>query len=213
MARQDNEYNLREKFDLSNPSLVSYHPLHTNDPSNNDEVPSLRIDIPLYSTSSLIYCNDCHSGDRSPSAGGTDASGPHGSRHEALLALDYELDAGRRFNAGASPLCFKCHDAGSLISDQSFLHRLHVWEEGASCINCHDPHGSNVYPHLINFLETTTSAGRILEITGAGSSPDTPLWTDTGRYSGSCSLNCHGVVHEESSYGTMGDGENLELLR
>jgi predicted CXXCH cytochrome family protein len=192
MARQDNEYNLREKFDLSNPSLVSYHPLHNNDPSNNDEVPSLRIDIPLYRTGSLMYCNDCHSGDRSPSAG---------------------LDAGRRFNAGTSPLCFNCHDAGSLISDESFPHRLHVWEQGASCVNCHDPHGSNVYPHLINFLETTTSAGRILRITGAGSSPDTPLWTDTGRYSGSCSLNCHGVVHEESSYGIMDEGAGLESLR
>jgi predicted CXXCH cytochrome family protein len=202
MARQDETYNLREKFDSNSPSLESYHPVYNNDPSNDFEVPSLRLDIPLQREGSLIYCGDCHSGDFSPSAGGNGASGPHGSRHAAMVSLRYALDPNEQANwviSGA--LCFKCHDRSNLLSDESFLHSLHVVGARKGCVNCHDPHGSNVYPHLINFLTTASASGQILEITGAPSYPSQPLWRDNGRYSGSCSLTCHGVVHEGSSYG------------
>lgn len=199
MARQDNEYNLREKLNPSNPSLISYHPVHDNNPANDSEVPSLRLDIPLDRINSKIYCGDCHSSSFSPAAGGNRASGPHGSRHEGLLAQRYQLEAAGGGDINANALCSKCHDDGALYSDQSFMHSLHVRENGLGCVNCHDPHGSLQYPHLINFLTTGTSAGFTLEITGAGNYRN-PTWIDTGRFSGTCWLNCHGAVHEGSSY-------------
>jgi predicted CXXCH cytochrome family protein len=202
MTRQDNEYNLREKIDPANPSLASYHPIHQNNPANNEEVPSLRLDIPLYRQNSLIYCGDCHNSAFSPAAGGNDASGPHGSRHESILALRYQLDAGPGSNINANTLCSKCHSNSVLLSDLSFPHRLHVQDNGLGCVNCHDPHGSLDYPHLINFLTSGTSYGNTLEITGINGF-SRAFWIDAGRYSGSCWLNCHGTVHEGSSYGIV----------
>ena len=199
MSRQDNVYNLREKVDPDNPALISYHPIDTNNPMNDSEVPSLRFDTQLNRNSSKIYCGDCHNNEFSASAGGQGASGPHGSRHEAILALGYELKPDRRINLSTSGLCLKCHDASSLFSDESFKHRKHVLDEGTSCVNCHDPHGSAVYPHLINFLTSASATGRVLEITGAGIYGE-PTWEDNGRYSGTCYLNCHGVVHDGLSY-------------
>jgi hypothetical protein len=199
MVRQDETYNLRDKFDPGNPTLISYHPIETNNPNNNDEVPSLRNDIPLDQTTSHIYCSDCHSSDVSPAAGGVGPRGVHGSRFEGILALRYELDAQSSFNTVSGGLCFKCHDAGSLFANESFPHRQHVVDNNTSCINCHDPHGSTLYPHLINFLTRSDSAGRRLEITGTGIYSD-PTWIDNGRYSGTCYLSCHGTIHDGTEY-------------
>ncbi len=199
MTRQDGIYNLRDKFDPGNPTLVSYHPVAINDPANNGEVPSLRNDIPLSRGSGLIYCGDCHSSDVSPAAGGIGPRGPHGSRNEAILALRYEFNPKSGFNLASGGLCMKCHDAGSLYGNDSFLHRQHVVDRGLSCLNCHDPHGSASYPHLINFLTSSSASGQTLEITGLGGSSD-PTWVDTGRYRGTCYLNCHGTVHDGAEY-------------
>jgi len=199
MTRLDGTYNLRDKFDPGNPALISYHPVVSNDPANNDEVPSLRNDIPLNRSNSQIYCNDCHSSDISPAAGGTGPSGPHGSRFEAILAQRYEFDPQSSFNNVTDGLCLKCHDSGSLFSDESFLHNEHVIKENLSCINCHDPHGSAVYPHLINFLTSSSVAGQTYEITGAGGYSE-PTWIDDGRFKGTCYLSCHQEKHDGESY-------------
>jgi predicted CXXCH cytochrome family protein len=199
MARQDGVYNLREKFDPNNPALISYHPVDTNNPNNHGEVPSLRRDTPLNQTTSRIYCGDCHNSDTSPAAGGSGPSGTHGSRFEGILAQRYEFDPQSNFNHISDSLCLKCHDAGSLYGDESFPHRMHVLDNKNSCINCHDPHGSAIYPHLINFLTTSNVSGRTLEITGNGSYAE-PTWIDNGQYNGTCYLSCHGVVHDGESY-------------
>ena len=199
MTRLDGTYNLRDKFDPGNPALISYHPVDTNNPNNNNEVPSLRSDTPLNRSSSRIYCSDCHSSDVSPSAGGTGPAGPHGSRYEGILTLRYEFDPQSSFNNVSDNLCLKCHDSGSLFGDDSFPHRKHVIKENTSCINCHDPHGSARYPHLINFLTTSNVAGQTLEITGAGGYAE-PTWIDDGRYKGTCYLDCHGEVHDGENY-------------
>ena len=199
MSRQDGVYNLREKVSPGNPALISYHPIDTNNPNNDSEVPSLRGDIPLNQSFSLIYCSDCHNSDTSPASGGVGPAGPHGSRFESILTLRYEFDPQSNFNRVSGSLCLKCHDAGNLYSDESFPHRQHVLDNNTSCINCHDPHGSAVYPHLINFLTNSNVSGRTLEITGTDGNSE-PIWEDKGRYSGTCYLNCHGVVHEGWSY-------------
>lgn len=196
MSRQDNVYNLREKLDPSNPSLISYHPVTSNDPSNDTEVPSLRFDTPLRRDGGQIYCGDCHGSENSPAAGGSGPAGPHGSQNESMLALSYDLS---RSTGQSGALCLKCHDAGNLFNNESFLHREHVLEQGASCATCHDPHGSSAFPHLINFLVSSSASGQLQVITGTGSY-DQPTWEDNGRYSGTCYLNCHGTVHDGSSY-------------
>jgi len=199
MARLDGTYNLRDKFDPGNPTLISYHPVDTNNPDNNNEVPSLRSDTPLDTISSRIYCSDCHNSDDSPAAGGVGPAGVHGSRFEGILALRYEFDPQSNFNAVSDNLCLKCHDAASLFGNDSFPHRNHVIDNGSSCINCHDPHGSARYPHLINFLTSSNVAGNFLEITGTGAYNE-PTWIDNGQYSGTCYLSCHGTVHDGTAY-------------
>lgn len=199
MARQDGTYNLRDKFDPGNPSLQSYHPVVQNNPANNGTQASLRPDGSLNTYSSQIYCGDCHAGDRSPAAGGTGPAGPHGSNYEGLLALRYEFDPRSSFGAAPDSLCMKCHDFGFLFSDTGFPHRLHVLEERASCINCHDPHGSAVYPHLLNFLLRANVGGRNFTIAGPGHYRE-PIWRDDGDRAGTCWLNCHGVEHDGKSY-------------
>ncbi len=199
MSRSDGVYNLREKLDPGNPALISYHPVAGNNPSNNSEVPSLRNDIPLNRTISHIYCSDCHGSSISPAAGGAGPSGPHGSSNEGMLALRYEFNPQSSFSSSADNLCFKCHDSGSLFSDESFPHEEHVLKEDTSCINCHDPHGSAVYPHLINFLLTSSFAGQAFEITGEGDFNE-PTWIDDGQFRGTCYLNCHGEKHDGESY-------------
>ena len=96
-------------------------------------------------------------------------------------------------------LCFKCHSAANLFSDVSFEHDLHVNGQGFACTNCHDPHGSAQFPHLINFLTTSTFGGQTLTITGAAGFPE-PTWQDNGQFSGTCFLDCHGEVHDGFNY-------------
>lgn len=198
MVRQDGVYNIRDKVNSGNPALVSYHPIELNNPVNNNEVPSLRNDIPLSTISGQIYCSDCHSSNVSPAGGGSGPSGPHGSTHEGILAQAYDFDPLNATSLSNS-LCFKCHDSGNLYTDQSFPHDKHVIGENLACINCHDPHGSASNQHLINFLTFSNVAGQIREITGAGVFAE-PTWVDNGLHNGTCWLNCHGVVHDGFDY-------------
>lgn len=201
LIRQDDLYNLREKVDPANPQLVSWHPIAENNQQNNDEVPSLFSNLALNATDSLIYCTDCHNNDSAAALGGDGPNGPHGSRHAGLLAFGYELNPSARFNVSSDRLCFTCHDSDSLFSDVSFLHRKHVLEEGNICASCHDPHGSAVYRHLLNFL-VSANVGQNLTITGASGYSE-PTWLGTGRYAGTCYLSCHGVLHDGAVYGQV----------
>jgi predicted CXXCH cytochrome family protein len=200
MTRQDGIYNLRDKVDSGNSSLVSYHPIERNNPLNDSEVPSLLVGIPLNTVDSRIYCGDCHSSSTSPAGGLNGPAGPHGSRHEGLLAYNYSLDPTNASGIRGASMCFKCHSSSNLLSDESFPHRVHVIRNRTGCVTCHDPHGSAAYPHLINFLTSASVGGEEFRITGLGGFRE-PIWTDNGRFSGTCYLNCHGVVHDGIEYG------------
>jgi len=201
MVRQDGVYNIRDKVDPGNPTLVSWHPIDINNPANDSEVPSLRTDIPLNRGTSRIYCTDCHGSENSPSGGGIGPTGPHGSDNEPMLVQRYTMNPEEDFfDQGTDRLCFNCHDESSIFNDDSFgEHDRHVRNRGFSCINCHDPHGSAAFPHLINFLTSSRVSGSPLEITGAGSFTE-PTWIDDGQYRGTCWLSCHGEVHDGWSY-------------
>lgn len=200
MTRQDSIYNIREKVISGTPGLISYHPIEINNPSNNNEVPSLRPDTTLNRTSSLIYCTDCHNGNSSTAAGGLGPDGPHGSNYGAILAKDYTLDPKIPYSSNNYELCYSCHDESAILSDASgFPHRTHLVKKEASCVNCHDPHGSQRFPHLLNFLVTAQDGPTLRTIT-AVSGLNEPTWQDNGRYKGSCSLNCHGEKHDPKKY-------------
>jgi predicted CXXCH cytochrome family protein len=202
MTRLDGVYNIRDKVNPSNPSLVSYHPLVENNPDNNAEVPSLRTDIPLDRITSRIYCTDCHNSDASPAAGNAAGPlGPHGSTNGAILTQSYTFNPNLKdfVRDGQVELCFKCHSRASLESDQSgFLHERHFTRDH-TCINCHDPHGSHRYEHLINFKTNAVFGGQSFPITGAGPFSE-PTFIDGGRFRGTCFLNCHGEVHAPRCY-------------
>ncbi|MDH5711400.1 MAG: hypothetical protein OEZ15_07025, partial [Gammaproteobacteria bacterium] len=206
MTRADGIYNIRDKVNENNAGLVSWHPIVTNNPLNDSEVPSLRTDIPLDKVSTnpnnLIYCTDCHNGDTSAAAGLTGPNGPHGSNNEGLLALPYALDPIVPTSGSTDfALCFKCHsEAALLVSPLSgYSHDRHINTRTKSCVNCHDPHGSHRYNHLINFLTNSNYTGGPYAIDPAGANPE-PIFQDNGIYTGACWLNCHGNAHNGRSY-------------
>lgn len=199
---------IRDRVYSATPGLLSWHPIESNNPANDSEVPSLRTDIPLNTSTSLIYCTDCHNSDRSQAAGGTGPNGPHGSAVEGLLAQGYVLDINSTASDTASyALCYKCHDELTIRSTASFpKHDAHLGNRQGSCMKCHDPHGSHHAGRLINFL--WQSDGQVvIDCDGRGRQTGTcdgtypkPTWVDTGSFTGECWLNCHGTGHAGKTY-------------
>ena len=156
----------------------------------NPNVPSL---LPPYTTSSKIYCTDCHNND---DANGP--QGPHGSYNAFLLAKNYTTADNTLESPMAYELCYSCHSRASILGDQSFKdHNKHIVERNTPCSACHDAHGiSNTQgnpvnnAHLINFdlnIVQPDSLGRL-------------FYEKTGPESGQCYLNCHGASHSPRSY-------------
>jgi predicted CXXCH cytochrome family protein len=188
--RQHQQTNVRLEFDPSNPS---YHPIEA--PGKNSYVPSL---LPPYTTSSVIYCTDCHSSDTGVQAGGNGPDGPHGSNWEPILERRFEWTDGLRESQNLYALCYKCHDRNSILSNQSFKeHRKHIEGEKASCATCHDPHGVSSTQgdpthnaHLINFntdVVQPSNSGKL-------------YFEDLGTRKGRCYLRCHGKDHNPKGY-------------
>jgi len=176
--RQFVETNTRLEFD---PANASYHPVESA--GKNPHVPSL---ISPYTTSSIIYCTDCHNNDQGPNAGGTGPNGPHGSIYSPILERQLLLTDGSPESAANYALCYKCHSRTSILNNDSFpYHKLHIVTVKASCTTCHDPHGVAGVTNLINFntdYVTENSRGRL-------------EFVDNGLYHGACYLSCHGRNH------------------
>ncbi len=203
MVRADGVYNIRDKVNSGNAALVSWHPIESNNPANNTEMPSLDFTTdpnpqpPINASTTLIYCTDCHNSDNAPAGGGTGASGPHGSTNQFLLANVYNTIPDLNYVNTDYRLCFKCHSEEQLIVNvaSGFSHDRHVEGRNKSCVNCHDPHGSTVSGRLINFLISSDAGSYLIEDVGGG-----VRWVDNGLYQGSCYLDCHGTRHNPRSY-------------
>ncbi len=184
ITRQILQLNTRLEFNPGNPS---YHPVAA--PGVNPDVPSL---IPPLTTASLIFCTDCHN--NSDPAG---PRGPHGSDFAPLLELNYVTADNTAESAAAYALCYNCHSRASILGNDSFsLHNFHIVGQNAPCSACHDPHGiSNTQgnavnnTHLINF-----------DITIVAPNGGTLAFVDQGRFTGNCTLLCHGEGHNNETY-------------
>jgi predicted CXXCH cytochrome family protein len=191
--RQIVQTNKRFQFD---PVNASYHSVGAV--GKNPNVPSL---IPPLTSSSRIYCTDCHNNDQGTKAGGVGPNGPHGSSYIPLLERQQLLTDGTPENIANYALCYKCHNRDSILADQSFRaingqgqdrgHRFHVVDQKAACTTCHDSHGVREQARLINFNRdyvSPSSNGRL-------------EFVSTGSVSGNCSLTCHGTAdHAATSY-------------
>ena len=183
VSRQIVQTNTRIEFD---PTNASHHAVVAA--AENPDVPSL---ITPWTESSLLYCTDCHNSDQSPDTGNIGSNGPHGSVWTPILERRLVFTDHQPESASVYALCYKCHSRNSILSDESFTgHRLHVDEEQTACTTCHDPHGVTDNTHLINFnMDYVTPQDGIME------------FIDTGRFSGNCTLSCHGFSHQNTSYG------------
>jgi len=214
--------NPQRQFDGGNPNRdntrmqfafgVSSHPVVRVGSSGGGQAPSLRPapiapgGTPLpnrtLSSSSYIYCTDCHNSDTGRNLGivNNAAAGPHGSNIPHLLerqsmlepipALPGKASGGVAYALTNYALCDKCHDVqGSIMRDRSFKHLEHVQKAGAACSTCHDPHASSA-PMLVNFdlsIVAPNSLGRL-------------SYNQTGAGHGTCNLVCHGNDHKNSRY-------------
>ena len=182
--QQDSGGNVRRQF---LPTAASAHPVAA--PSRRTgEVPSL---LAEWRTRRFVSCQDCHNNPDAVSAGGTLPDGPHGSRFEHLLVARYETRDFTIESPQTYALCYQCHDRNSVLGDESFsLHSRHVVRGRTPCSACHTAHGvsgaSSQHGHLINFDISIVGGQR--------------FHVDSGRFSGTCTLSCHGVQHVNFTY-------------
>lgn len=200
-VRVDNTRNIRLKIDPSNPS---YHPVAA--PGKNTTIVGLR---PSYTSSSMIYCIDCHNNDAWTSAG-LYPRGPHGSFYEPILERQFQAgDPVSGDPASNYAMCFKCHDQNTLLGTgmgmggmgSGYPHRHHVVERNASCAVCHDVHGSRRNIRLINFM-LYTKEGKVVVSPSKGSGRLEFVLNNPACMMGGngCYLNCHDVEHNPKCY-------------
>ena len=192
VQRQLVQTNTREEFAVQNPS---FHPVIG--PTRRADAPSLR---PEMRRGTTIRCTDCHNNSDASKFGGGGPSGPHGSDYEPLLAFNYETRDPNSESERAYALCYRCHLRTSILGDESFsAHRLHIVDESTPCSVCHDPHGisrtqgdERNHSHLINFdVNVVRTAGATGQIE----------FVDQGDRRGTCTMACHGTVHDRTAYG------------
>ncbi len=183
-VRLNQNPDLRVAFQPSNPS---YHPVASQGSGNF--VPSLRTG---WNNSSRMYCTDCHNSNNSTMNGGVGPNGPHGSIHEYILERKYIVAPSMIYQQSNYDLCWKCHRPEVVMSENFSTfkyHKKHVDEQNTPCSVCHDPHGSQRNPGLINF---DTSAV-FPNLNG-------DLKFNVIGNKGYCYLQCHGDDHSPKEY-------------
>ncbi len=201
VPRVVNTVNSRTEFVLTNPS---YHPVAGS--GKNGDIPSIPSTyMPGLTSTSVIYCTDCHDSDESVSIGGAGPRGPHGSIYRPLIRQRYETTDNTPESADNYALCYRCHNRTSILNDDSFKKKFsgvtiskggHSGHLGsgvrAPCSLCHDAHGvqddgaSGSHTNLINF-----DTRSVFPVSGNS----VPVFSDSGSRSGSCTLVCHSVKH------------------
>jgi predicted CXXCH cytochrome family protein len=195
--RPADQYNLRLKFTgtighnvtgtsvvtTTNGSLRPYM-LNIDGVTNNTSRP--------LTTSSVLYCTDCHNNNQARSSNGTGPNGPHASTFAHLLQLDLFQDSAGGGGSGAgSAMCNKCHNVSTVGNESP--HGLHG---GVGCTTCHDPHGviggNAGANHAMLNLDTGIAAKATTNF-GA-------FYLSAARGQKGCYLACHGHTHNPSTY-------------
>ncbi|MEQ1947343.1 MAG: cytochrome c3 family protein [Bryobacteraceae bacterium] len=153
---------------------------------------------PMTSTS-RIFCTDCHDNNQARSSKGTGPNGAHGSAYQHLLQwfLYQEPSGGASGGANVAnnyALCNKCHVVeGNNSVYSNAMHKNHM-DKGTSCSSCHDPHG------VIGGTATTSRA--MINVDTAVARPAGGNFgyftTTAGR--GGCYMICHGQDHTPKTY-------------
>ncbi len=176
-ARVAGQNNTRLDFVTTN---LSCHPVHADGAPACPMVNPAPVLVSPWTTTSVMKCGDCHNNNAGPGNGGTGPVGQHGSTNPSLLERAY---------TGTRPaMCAKCHTTTYTKFNGGSSHSKHTGDIGATCNTCHDPHGSQNYPSLINF---DTS-----QVTFRTFTPSTSGQANNGK----CGLTCHGKNHNNCSY-------------
>lgn len=197
--RPADQYNVRLKFMSSighnvmgasvvttaNTSLRTYM-LNVDGVTNNTSRP--------LTTSTRLYCTDCHNSDQARSSNGTGPNGPHGSIYPHLLQLNLYQDpvgggGGGGLGSTGAALCGKCHNLTTVrgISPHGDNH------SNVACTTCHDPHG---------VIGGTPAANRAMMNFDTGVAAKATTYYGfyyTGAQKG-CYTNCHGENHNPHTY-------------
>jgi predicted CXXCH cytochrome family protein len=197
--RPADQYNLRLKFSstighnvMGNSTVTTTNStlrpfmLYVDGVTNNTSRP--------LTTSSILYCTDCHNSDQARSSNGTGPNGPHGSTFPHLLQLNlYQepVGGGAGGSVAGRALCSKCHNLTNL--NNLAPHDPHM---SFGCTTCHDPHGviggnSGANRAMMNFdtgiaTKAATNFGYFYRGTGAGQK--------------GCYVVCHGQNHNPITY-------------
>lgn len=172
--------NIGEKFSTTN---KSFHPIEGVSPNPSASM-SLKSN---YVSIGLINCSDCHGNDNA-----FGIQGIHGSNHEGLLVKKYSRSPfTQESTLQDNELCFSCHDYDYIVVSGGFRwHKLHIETAQYNCNSCHDSHGSPVFEFLIDLNKP------YIQPTHTGDMD----YTSIGDGSGSCTLSCHGHIHQNQSY-------------
>ena len=191
IVRQYSTRNIRLKIDPVNPS---YHPIAATGKNTTMVLAGFE---PGYDTSTIITCTSCHNNDDwTPT--GTAPLGPHGSRNEPILERRQDTNDPTTESTTVYAMCYKCHNRNAVITDvvRFNKHNRHVVVVGATCSVCHDAHGSQQNPHLINFMLRDRTGKTVVQANTKG----VLQYTSTGVGTGTCTLVCHNRTHAAASY-------------
>lgn len=193
------QYNIRLKF--ASPighNVAGYSTVTTSNTTlrpfmlNVDGVTS-NTSRPL-TTSSIIYCTDCHNNNQARSSNGTGPNGPHGSSFPHLLQMNLFQEPAGGGSSGATnmaALCSKCHNLTNLNNI-----RPHDPHKTYSCSSCHDPHG-------VIGGSVATNRGMVNMDTAVASRSTTYFgYFYRGLTTGQrgCYVTCHGKNHNPYTY-------------
>lgn len=145
-------------------------------------------------TTSLLFCSDCHNNDLARSANGLGANGPHGSAYPHILQrnLFQEAAGGSSGNSSAGyALCSKCHNLTAI--NNIGPHGPHM---SYGCTTCHDPHG---------VIGGSPSSNRAMmnfdtAIVSASTAYFGYFYRGTGSGQRGCYLRCHSQGHGPYTY-------------
>lgn len=176
--------NLNIELEMNvNPATNAMHPIQVNLANNNGTYSYTANTTAGIAPPGPYACSQCHN--------------PHGDNGNGRL-LRNRYDTSIYVPYGNSPdpygSCWACHSASSIVNDTVFFnrHMSHIVNDQASCTACHySPHGIAA-SELVRFnpffvtISTAANAG--------------PAYMDGGNHTGTCTLTCHGVDHNNLLY-------------